>query len=119
MATVNGPNDDSDFEEEHFINELSSEDEEEDEEDIVLPLELYNIRRQQRIRDDFSISSSPLPARHNVRTRWVGGIVQINLKLSAQEQYSGQPYHASPRLPEQPEQQHPEEKDLPGGSGAF
>ena len=48
---------------------LSLEDEEEDEEDIVLPLELYNIRRQQRIRDDFSISSSPLPARHNVRTR--------------------------------------------------
>ena len=68
-ATINGPNDDSDFEEEHFINDLSSEDEEEDEEDIVLPLELYNIRRQQRIRDDFSISSSPLPARHNVRTR--------------------------------------------------
>ena len=89
LATVNGPNDDSDFEEEHFINDLSSEDEEEDEEDIVLPLELYMNRRQQRIRDDFSISSSPLPARHNVRTRWVGVIVPIHLsntfKLSAQE----------------------------------
>ena len=69
--------DDSDFEEEHFINDLSSE----DEEDIVLPLELYNIRRQQRIRDDFSISSSPLPARHNVRTRWVGVIVPSHFQI--------------------------------------
>jgi hypothetical protein len=42
---ANGPNDDSDFDEEHFINDLSSEDEDEDEEDIVLPLELYNLRR--------------------------------------------------------------------------
>ena len=38
-------NDDSDFEDEHYINELSSEEEDEDDEDIVLPLELYNIRR--------------------------------------------------------------------------
>ena len=43
--TINGSNDDSDFEDEHFINEMSSDDEVEEEEDVVLPLELYNIRR--------------------------------------------------------------------------
>jgi len=70
LSTDNGHADDgdSDFDEEQFINEISSDEDFDDEEDIPMPLELFNIRRQQRIRDDFQLTP-PSHSRQGARTR--------------------------------------------------
>lgn len=59
---------DSDFEEEQFLNEISSDDDFDDEDDIPMPLELFNERRQQRIRDYYQVSP-PAHSRTGPRTR--------------------------------------------------